>query len=157
MAPITTARLATCVVAATLVSAAAATLPTEALADDGPVSVPSAPVTAPSLDTGAVLAGEASAAVEGAIGDALGEATQATEQAAPGSRLLLDAAFLVPTSRTRTFRAAVKRKTKELGSAGVIVSLTGPWPPYNFISPSAVPRRTATARGLGSRRGQAAH
>jgi hypothetical protein len=80
-----------------------------------------------------------------------------TEQAAPGSRLLLDAAFLVPTSRTRTFRAAVKRKTKELGSAGVIVSLTGPWPPYNFISPSAVPRRTATARGLGSRRGQAAH
>jgi hypothetical protein len=83
MAPITTARLATCVVAATLVSAAAATLPTEALADDGPVSVPSAPVTAPSLDTGAVLAGEASAAVEGAIGDALGEATQATEQVAP--------------------------------------------------------------------------
>ena len=79
MAPITTARLATCVVAATLVSAAAATLPTEALADDGPVSVPSAPVTAPSLDTGAVLAGEASAAVEGAIGDALGEPTQATE------------------------------------------------------------------------------
>ena len=43
MAPITTARLATCVVAATLVSAAAATLPTEALADDGPASVPSAP------------------------------------------------------------------------------------------------------------------
>ena len=41
MAPITTARLATCVVAATLVSAAAATLPTEALADDGPASVPS--------------------------------------------------------------------------------------------------------------------
>ncbi len=64
MAPITTARLATCVVAATLVSAAAATLPTEALADDGPVSVPAAPLTAPSLDTGAVLAGEASAAVE---------------------------------------------------------------------------------------------
>ena len=41
MAPITTARLATCVVAATLVSAAAATLPTEARADDGPASVPS--------------------------------------------------------------------------------------------------------------------
>ena len=83
MAPITTARLATCVVAATLVSAAAATLPKEALADDGPASMPSAPVTAPSLDTGAVLAGEASAAVEDAIGDALGEAAQATEQAAP--------------------------------------------------------------------------
>jgi len=80
-----------------------------------------------------------------------------TEQAAPGSRLLLDAAFLVPMSRTRTFRAAVNRKTKELGSSGVIVSLTGPWPPYNFISPSTVPTHTATARGLRSRRGQAAH
>jgi len=83
MAPITTARLATCVVAATFVSAAAATLPTEALADDGPASVPSVPVTAPTLDTGAVLAGEASAAVEDAIGDAVGEAMPATEQAAP--------------------------------------------------------------------------
>jgi hypothetical protein len=65
------------------VSVAAATLPTEALADDGPVSVPAAPVTAPSLDTGAVLAGEASAAVEGAMDDALGEAGQVMEQAAP--------------------------------------------------------------------------
>jgi hypothetical protein len=83
MAPITTARLATCVVAATFVSAAAATLPTEALADDGPASVPSVPVTAPALDAGAVLAGEASAAVEDAIGDAVGEAMPATEQAAP--------------------------------------------------------------------------
>src|SRR6188472_2265737 len=87
MAPITTARLATCVVAATFVSAAAATLPTEALADDGSVSVPAAPVTAPSLDTGAVLAGEASAAVEGAMADVLGETAQAaaqpTEEAAP--------------------------------------------------------------------------
>jgi hypothetical protein len=83
MAPITTARLATCVVAATFVSAAAATLPTEALADDGSVSVPAAPVTAPPLDTGAVLAGEASAAVEDAMDDVLGEVPQATEEAAP--------------------------------------------------------------------------
>jgi hypothetical protein len=83
MAPITTARLTTCVVAATFVSAAAATLPTEALADDGSASVPSVPVTAPTLDTGAVLAGEASAAVEDAIGDAVGEAMPATEQTVP--------------------------------------------------------------------------
>jgi len=81
-----------------------------------------------------------------------------TEQAAPGSRLLLDAAFLVSTSRTRSFRAAVNRKTKELGSAGLTVSLTGPWPPYNFISPARPPARRATAsRRLRSRRGQAAH
>jgi hypothetical protein len=59
----------------------------------------------------------------------------ATEQAAPGSRLLLDAAFLVPASRTKAFRAAVGRHAKKIGANGVVVSLTGPWPPYNFISP----------------------
>ena len=67
-----------------------------------------------------------------------GEATQArrrsdVERAAPGSRLLLDAAFLVPTRRTRTFRAVVRRHAGALERAGISVSLTGPWPPYNFI------------------------
>jgi hypothetical protein len=57
----------------------------------------------------------------------------ATEQAAPGSRLLLDAAFLVPTRKAGAFRAALRRNTKALGRSGLVVSLTGPWPPYNFI------------------------
>lgn len=77
----------------------------------------------------------------------------ATEQAAPGSRLLLDAAFLVPTSRTRSFRAAVTRRAKAIGSAGVVVSLTGPWPAYNFV---AAPAPSATTRPAKSR-GKAAH
>ena len=55
------------------------------------------------------------------------------ERAAPGSRLLLDAAFLVPARRTRAFRAAVRRHAGALEGAGISVSLTGPWPPYNFI------------------------
>lgn len=66
-----------------------------------------------------------------------------TEQAAPGSRLLLDAAFLVPASRTRAFRAALRQQAKRLTAAGVAVSLTGPWPPYNFIAP---PSPSAAAR-----------
>jgi hypothetical protein len=57
----------------------------------------------------------------------------ATEQAAPGSRLLLDAAFLVPARKGGAFRAALRRNTKALGRSGLVVSLTGPWPPYNFI------------------------
>ena len=57
----------------------------------------------------------------------------ATEQAAPGSRLLLDAAFLVPARKAGAFRAALRRNTKTLGRSGLVVSLTGPWPPYNFI------------------------
>jgi hypothetical protein len=65
-----------------------------------------------------------------------------TEQASAGARLLLDAAFLVPASRTRAFRAAVGRHARTIGANGIVVSLTGPWPPYNFISPS----RSASAK-----------
>ena len=57
----------------------------------------------------------------------------ATEQAAPGSRLLLDAAFLVPAHRAGAFRAAVRRSARTLEGSGIVVSLTGPWPAYNFI------------------------
>jgi hypothetical protein len=56
-----------------------------------------------------------------------------TEKAAPGSRLLLDAAFLVPARQGGAFRAALRRKAKGLGAKGLDLSLTGPWPPYNFI------------------------
>ena len=57
----------------------------------------------------------------------------ATERAAPGSRLLLDAAFLVPAGRAGAFRAAVRRNARSLAGSSLSVSLTGPWPPYNFI------------------------
>ena len=67
-----------------------------------------------------------------------GKASQArrrtdVERAAAGSRLLLEAAFLVPTRRTGAFKAAVHRHTGALGESGITVSLTGPWPPYHFI------------------------
>lgn len=55
------------------------------------------------------------------------------EQAAPGSGLLLDAAFLVPSGRARAFRAAVRRQARAFERSGMTVSLTGPWPAYNFI------------------------
>jgi hypothetical protein len=55
------------------------------------------------------------------------------ERAAPGSRLLLDAAFLVPSAKRSAFRSAVRQQTRDLRAAGIAVSLTGPWPPYNFI------------------------
>ena len=55
------------------------------------------------------------------------------ERAAPGSRLLLDAAFLVPTAKSSAFRAAIRQHTRALRASGVVVSLTGPWPAYNFI------------------------
>jgi hypothetical protein len=67
-----------------------------------------------------------------------------TEQASAGARLLLDAAFLVSASRVRAFRASVARHARKIGANGIVVSLTGPWPPYNFIVPSPSTKR---ARG----------
>lgn len=66
------------------------------------------------------------------------EATRArrrteTEQASSRSRLVLDAVFLVPSRRTAAFRSALRKHARTLGATGLVVSLTGPWPPYNFL------------------------
>ena len=55
------------------------------------------------------------------------------ERAAPGSRLLLDAAFLVPVAKGAAFRSASRQRMRDLRALGVTMSLTGPWPPYNFV------------------------
>jgi hypothetical protein len=55
------------------------------------------------------------------------------ERAAPGSRLLLDAAFLVPVAKSGAFRSAARQRMRDLRALGVAMSLTGPWPPYNFV------------------------
>jgi hypothetical protein len=52
---------------------------------------------------------------------------------APGAPLLLDAAYLVPRTRSKTFQSAVARHARTLAPQGFIVSLTGPWPPYSFM------------------------
>jgi hypothetical protein len=82
---------------------------------------------------------------------------RSTEQMAPGSRLLLDAAFLVPARRVDAFRRALRQQVKSVSGSGLVVSLTGPWPPYNFVdAPSgrrsqpraaAAKRRRSTAAG----------
>jgi hypothetical protein len=51
------------------------------------------------------------------------------------TRLLLDAAFLVPRAGTSRFRAATRRAARSLSRDGYGVEITGPWPPYNFIEP----------------------
>jgi hypothetical protein len=56
----------------------------------------------------------------------------ATEQG-PGSRLLLDAAFLVRARNAKGFQVAVQRETRALERKGIAVTLTGPWPAYNFV------------------------
>jgi hypothetical protein len=50
-----------------------------------------------------------------------------------GGSLLLDAAFLVPRSRSASFRALAAKHAKALAPHGYAVTLTGPWPPYTFV------------------------
>src|SRR5262249_20862623 len=52
-------------------------------------------------------------------------------------RVVLDAAFLVPDKAARAFRKIAAEHAKARARDGVEVSLTGPWPPYNFVSESA--------------------
>jgi hypothetical protein len=51
----------------------------------------------------------------------------------PG-RLLLEAAFLVPVTRARAFRAETARRARALARDGYDLSLSGPWPPYSFVT-----------------------
>jgi hypothetical protein len=55
---------------------------------------------------------------------------------APGAVApLLDAAFLVPTRQRARFQSAAKKVAKDVSASGAQMTLTGPWPPYNFVGP----------------------
>jgi hypothetical protein len=79
---------------------------------------------------------EGRAAVEDAFATLAGlaDATQRrSETELDGTRVVLDAALLVPVRRLAGFRRAVERAIRHLATLGYRVSLTGPWPAYNFV------------------------
>lgn len=45
---------------------------------------------------------------------------------------ILNWAFLVPRSRADDFRARIQRINDEHGGLGLVLDLSGPWPPYSF-------------------------
>ena len=51
-----------------------------------------------------------------------------------GARLVLDAAFLVAPARLPRFKAAAKKAAHGLSRHGYALTLSGPWPPYNFVT-----------------------
>ena len=53
-----------------------------------------------------------------------------------GATLLLDGAFLVERTRADAFTDEVRALARRHAPEGVSVVLTGPWPPYNFLTPS---------------------
>jgi hypothetical protein len=82
------------------------------------------------------VAREGRAAVEDAFRSLAGLA-DATRRRPPaelnGTRLVLDAALLVPAARLPRFRGALRRAEADLAARGYRLSLTGPWPAYNFV------------------------
>jgi hypothetical protein len=46
---------------------------------------------------------------------------------------LLDAAFLVPTGKRARFQTTARRLAQACARAGADLTLTGPWPAYNFV------------------------
>jgi hypothetical protein len=83
------------------------------------------------------LLSEARAAAEGLFERLRGRSAEATRRppATGDDRepLLLDAAFLVPSTRAAAFQELVAGQAEKLRGRGCRVVLTGPWPAYNFI------------------------
>ena len=90
-------------------------------------------------DASRELAGRLRAEMDAVFAELAAGASEAVrrEPAAPpetGGRLLLDAAFLVPADRSTEFEVIVERCASRLAPRACDVTLTGPWPPYNFIA-----------------------
>ena len=51
-----------------------------------------------------------------------------------GSSLLLDAAYLVATATESRFKEDIDRLAREMAEHGLVLELTGPWPPYSFVT-----------------------
>ncbi|HZR09970.1 MAG TPA: GvpL/GvpF family gas vesicle protein [Myxococcales bacterium] len=50
-----------------------------------------------------------------------------------GKRVLLDAAFLLPRRKLKSFQSAVRASAKKLAARDYQLTLTGPWPAYTFV------------------------
>jgi hypothetical protein len=78
------------------------------------------------------------AAVRRMLRPVVREAVACREQpVVSGAPVVLDAALLVRRARTSGFRRAVKSMSAALAPRGYAVTLTGPWPAYNFVTARA--------------------
>jgi hypothetical protein len=88
-------------------------------------------------DAAQALVREGRAAVEDAF-ETLADLADGTRRRAgtelEGTRLLLDAALLVPAGRAGAFKRITGRLARELRARGYRLELTGPWPPYTFVT-----------------------
>jgi hypothetical protein len=72
-----------------------------------------------------------------ALARAADDARRRPPDAVDGTRLVLDAAFLVPPRRLAAFKRAARGRATQLARHGYTLTLSGPWPPYNFVGGTA--------------------
>jgi hypothetical protein len=88
------------------------------------------------LDVAREVLREGRAAVEEAF-ENLGSVAEATRRRPAdelnGTRVVLDAALLVPLRGLSRFKHATRRAATDLAARGYRLTLTGPWPAYNFV------------------------
>ena len=68
--------------------------------------------------------------------DSLTAPLQRPEVSGHTGQMLLNGVYLVATADLDPFRTEVYELADEFAAVGVAVELTGPWPPYNFVSGS---------------------
>ncbi|MBI2205212.1 MAG: GvpL/GvpF family gas vesicle protein [Candidatus Rokubacteria bacterium] len=77
-------------------------------------------------------------AMEPVFAELAGQADDARQRgptaAEAATRLLLDAAFLVPAGAATRFKRAAGRIGARLARDGHDLAVTGPWPPYSFVA-----------------------
>lgn len=81
------------------------------------------------------LAAEIFEELRGLSRDALARPLTPDPARASDATLVLNGAFLVDRARVDAFRAAVGARMRTHEAHGLEFDFTGPWPPYNFVSP----------------------
>jgi hypothetical protein len=72
-----------------------------------------------------------------ALAQTADDARRRPPDAVDGTRLVLDAAFLLPPRRLAAFKRAARARATQLARHGYTLTLSGPWPPYNFVGGTA--------------------
>jgi hypothetical protein len=72
-----------------------------------------------------------------ALAQAADDARRRAADDVEGTRLVLDAAFLLPPRRAAAFKRAARACAARLADLGYRLTLSGPWPPYNFVGGAA--------------------
>lgn len=84
-------------------------------------------------------------------------ASSVSRQAFPpvptGRALVAGASFLVPVARRAAWKKQVARASEALTETGSQLELTGPWPPYHFVTETKRPRSRRKSKTGGGRRG----